>query len=224
MHMDLTKVNRLIEERPDHNSGNQRAGERRLADAAIGNEVERLAAIYCMQHSRSVQKITRFDFDVPEYPAGFFGYENDEEGEGWDHFVAFDLFVSGQTTFLAEVKHKPSKKSGAGAYYPLDVKRLQRMRKAYRHASDLQHLFVVFDSKRKDAPAYGFFAVTMDQLIANASTYTIQRGFGETVKDFYKIPTKEFRPLSYFLKQRNPATGELYVLPEKPLSITHEAA
>jgi hypothetical protein len=190
----------------------------------LGHQVEREATIFCMQHGFSVQKITRFDFDIPKYPAGFFNYENDEAGEGWDSFVAFDLLVSGTTSFLAEVKHKAIHGHGAGKHYLLDCHRLRRMNKAYGTASDLQHLFVVYDSNRTESPACGFYTATVDQLIANASTYRIQPGFGEARKDAYRIPVTEFRPLSHFLEQHNQSKDYTHVAPQKPLSYADAAA
>lgn len=225
MQSSIMYLDQARKERSDWNPASYRTAERRAADMAIGNEVERKAAIFCMQHGFSVSKITHWDFDRPEYPAGFFNYENDEAGEGWDHFVAFDLLVRGKTSFLAEVKHKTVRGHGKdGKYYPLDRIRLQRFRKASRNASDLQHLFVVFDSNRTEAPAYGFFAAPVDQLLANASSYVIQPGFGKANADAYRIPVREFRPLSYFLNQHNPAKDHPHGHTKKPLPCIDAAA
>lgn len=224
MQSSVINLDQARKERPDWNPANHRTAERRAADMEQGNQVERKAAIHLMQHGFSVQKITRFDFDIPEYPAGFFNYENDEEGEGWDSFVAFDLLVSGTTSFLAELKLKTIYGRGSEKHYRLDCHCLRRMKKAHGNASDLQHLFVIYDSNRTDAPANGFFAVIMDQLIANEEIYRIQPGFGQANKDAYRIPVTEFRPLTHFLNQHNPAKDTAHETPQKPLPCVDAAA
>ena len=224
MQSSVIDLDQARKERPDWNPANHRTAERRAADMEQGNHVERKAAIYLMQHGFSVQKITRFDFDIPEYPAGFYNYENDETGEGWETFVAFDLLVFGKTSFLAELKLKAIHGHGSGKHYRLDCHLLRRMTKAYRKASDLQHLFVIYDSNRTDAPANGFFAVAMDQLIANKETYRIQPGFGQANKDAYRIPITEFRPLCQFIAQHNQSKDTPHADPQKSFPGLNAAA
>lgn len=214
---------RLVEACQNQESTVHRTAERRAADRAKGDEVERIAAVFCMRHGLSVQKITAWDFDLPAYPAGFFDYENDDAGEGWNHFVAFDLLVRGRTSFIAEVKLKAVRGHGSRQHYLLDCIRLSRMAKAYRNASDLQHLFVVYDPIRKEASADGFFAVTMDQLIANRSNYGKQSGF-QNGQNAYRIPISEFRPLTHFLKQHSPLTETSNADQSNPFPFPDEAA
>jgi hypothetical protein len=225
MKPDFTKLTPLIEARTSWKPSGERNSERRAHDRAIGDESERIIAEVCMQHGLSVQKIVPCSFDGMAHPAGYYLREDPEDGDLFrDHFVAFDLLVSGTTSFVAEVKLKPYQGHGSGRFYPLDRKRLHWMKKAYGCASDLQHLFVILDTKRADAPAYGLFAAPVDQLLANKETYVIQHGFGQSNEDAYRIPVTEFRPLSHFLEQHNQSKDTAYATPQKPLPCIDAAA
>lgn len=222
MHPNITYLEQVRNERPNWNPSDHRNAERRAADMAIGDDVEEKAVIFCEQHGLSVQKVIPFKFGGLSYPAGFFGREDSDGDLVQGHFVAFDLLVRGKTSFLAEVKLKSVSGHGSGKHYLLDCIRLQRMTKAYRHASDLQHLFVVFDPERTEAPAYGFFAVTIEQLMANKNAYRVQNY--RNGEDAHKIPISEFCPLTQFLKQHSPLTETSNADQSNPFSFPDEAA
>lgn len=224
MKPDFTKLTQLIAARPNWNPSGERNDKRRTADAEIGDEGEYIVAKFIMETDQNfnAEKITRSGFDRLAHPAGCFLREDPDDGDLFlDHFVSFDLLISGPTNFKAEVKVKPFQGSGSGRYYPLDRIRLQRMRKAYHRCSNMPHLFVIIDTKRTEAPAHGLFAAPVDQLLTNASDYPIQIGHAEP---FYRIPVTEFRPLSHFLEQHNQSKDYTHANIQKPLSCINAAA
>lgn len=185
-----------MQSRPPSQGPGHRTPEQKAHDALVGREVEQLAALRLMQEGLCVQKIAHWTYTTtPNCPAAFFDYSDTCEGEGWDWVASVDLLVTGHTAFMAEIKAKPSKGHGAGRFYYFDKDRLNRLAKSFDLTPQLQHVLLIFDARRIDPPAYGFFVADAVALEKGRSDFA-----GTRDGKAYRIPVSYFTPLNKFIE------------------------